>query len=54
MEGKDTGMHEGTGGAPITGTSFGPITREDSRKAIKILGGWSEIGADPWVMCIVQ
>ena len=54
MEGKDTGMHEGTGGAPITGTSFGPITREDSRKAIKILGGWSEIGADPWVMRIVQ
>ena len=28
MEGKDTGMHESTGGAPITGTSFGPITRE--------------------------
>ena len=26
LEGKDTGMHEGTGGAPITGTSFGPIT----------------------------
>ena len=32
-------MHEGTGGAPITGTSFGPITRESSREAIKILGG---------------
>ena len=32
-------MHEGTGGAPITGTSFGPITRENSREAIKILGG---------------
>ena len=32
-------MHEGTGGAPITRTSFGPITRENSRKAIKILGG---------------
>ena len=47
-------MNEGTAGAPITGTSFGPITREDSRKAIKILGGWSEIGADPWVMRIVQ
>ena len=28
---------------------------ENSRQAIKILGGaWSEIGADPWVMCIVQ
>ena len=39
MEGKDTGMHEGTGGAPITGTSFGPTTRENSRKAIKIIGG---------------
>ena len=39
LEGKDTGMHEGTGGALITGTSFGPITRENSRKAIKILGG---------------
>ena len=35
LEGRDTGMHEGTGGAPITGTSFGPITRENSRKAIK-------------------
>ena len=32
-------MHEGTGGAPITGTSFGPITRENSREAIKIIGG---------------
>ena len=32
-------MHEGTGGAPITGTNFGPITRENSREAIKILGG---------------
>ena len=30
-------MHEGTGGAPITGTSSGQITRENSRKAIKIL-----------------
>ena len=28
---------------------------ENSRQAIKILGGaWSEIGADPWVMRIVQ
>ena len=33
-------MHEGTGGAPITGTSFGPITRENSREVIKILGGF--------------
>ena len=32
-------MHEGTGGAPIDRTSFGPITRENSREAIKILGG---------------
>ena len=32
-------MHEGTGGAPIDHTSFGPITRENSREAIKILGG---------------
>ena len=32
-------MHEGTGGAPITRMSFGPITRENSRKAIRILGG---------------
>ena len=32
-------MHEGTGGAPITRMSFGPITRENSREAIKILGG---------------
>ena len=32
-------MHEGTGGAPITSTNFGPITRENSREAIKILGG---------------
>ena len=32
-------MHEGTGGAPITRTNFGPITRENSREAIKILGG---------------
>ena len=32
-------MHEGTGGAPITSTSFGPIIRENSRQAIKILGG---------------
>ena len=51
-------MHEGTGGAPINRTNFGPITRENSREAIKILGGgggaWSEIGADLWVMRIVQ
>ena len=48
-------MHEGTGGAPINCTNFGPITRENSREAIKILGGaWSEIGADLWVMRIVQ
>ena len=39
LEGKDTGMHEGTGGAPITGTSFRPITQENSREAIKIIGG---------------
>ena len=32
-------MHVGTGGAPITGTSFGQITREHNRKAIRILGG---------------
>ena len=32
-------MHEGTGGAPITGTSFGQIAQENSREAIKILGG---------------
>ena len=32
-------MHEGTGGAPITRMSFGPITRENSQEAIKILGG---------------
>ena len=32
-------MHEGTGGAPIDRTSFGPITRENSREAIKIVGG---------------
>ena len=32
-------MHEGTGGAPITSMNFGPITRENSREAIKILGG---------------
>ena len=32
-------MHVGTGDAPITGTSFGQITRENIRKAIKILGG---------------
>ena len=44
-------MHVGTGGAPITGTSFGPITRENSRGGG---GAWSEIGADPWVMRIVQ
>ena len=30
-------MHEGTGGATITGTSFRPITQENSREAIKIL-----------------
>ena len=35
----DAGLHEGTGGAPITSTNFGPITRENSREAIKILGG---------------
>ena len=35
----DADLHEGTGGAPITRTSFGPITRENSREAIKILGG---------------
>ena len=34
----DTGMHEDTGGVPITGTSFGPITRENSWDAINILG----------------
>ena len=40
---------------PINCTNFGPITRENSREAIKILGGaWSEIGADLWVMRIVQ
>ena len=32
-------MHEGTGGAPINRTNFGPITRENNREAIKILGG---------------
>ena len=32
-------MHERTGGAPITRTSFGPITRDNSREAIKILWG---------------
>ena len=32
-------MLEGTGGAPITRTSFGPVIRENSRTAIKILGG---------------
>ena len=32
-------MHEGTRGAPINRTNFGPITRENSREAIKILGG---------------
>ena len=32
-------MHEGTGGAPINCTNFGPITRKNSREAIKILGG---------------
>ena len=32
-------MHEGTGGAPINHTNFGPITPENSREAIKILGG---------------
>ena len=37
LKGKDTGMHEGTGGAPITGTSFRPITQENSREAIKTL-----------------
>ena len=37
-------MHEGTGGAPITGTSFGGGGG----------GAWSEISADPWVMRIVQ
>ena len=37
LEGKDTGMHEGTGDAPITCTSFRPITQENSREAIKIL-----------------
>ena len=35
LEGKDTGMHEGTGGAPI-------------------IRNRCEIGADPWVMRIVQ
>ena len=35
----DAGLHEGTGGAPIISTNFGPITRENSREAIKILGG---------------
>ena len=39
LEGKETGMHEGTGGAPITGTSFGPITQENSQEAIKMFGG---------------
>ena len=32
-------MHEGSGGAPINRTNFGPITRKNSREAIKILGG---------------
>ena len=32
-------MYEGTGGAPINRINFGPITRENSREAIKILGG---------------
>ena len=35
----DAGVHEGTGGAPINRTNFGPITRENSREAIIILGG---------------
>ena len=39
VEQKGAGVHEGTGGAPIDRTSFGPITRENSREAIKILGG---------------
>ena len=32
-------MHEGTGGAPINRTNFGPIIRENSREAIKFSGG---------------
>ena len=32
-------LDEGTGGAPIARTSFGPITRENSREAINIIGG---------------
>ena len=54
LEGKDTGMHEGTGGSPITGTSFGPITQENSREDIKILWGLVRNSADPWVKRIVQ
>ena len=46
----DADVHEGS-----NRTNFGPITRENSREAIKFSGGaWSEIGADPWVMRIVQ
>ena len=39
-----------SGVPPTTFISFGPITRENSWQAIKILG----IGADPWVMRIIQ
>ena len=35
----DASVHEGTEGAPINHTNFGPIIRENSREAIKILGG---------------
>ena len=35
----DTGLHEGTRGAPITAMSFRPITRENSLRAIKLLRG---------------
>ena len=38
MEGKDTGMHEGTGGAPITGTSFRPITEKIAGRLSKFSG----------------
>ena len=50
----DTGLHEGTRGAHITATSFRPIIQKITDKLSNFAVAWSEIGADPWVMRIVQ
>ena len=47
-------MHEGTGDAPLLVRASNQSPEKIARRLSKFSGSWSEIGADPWVMRIVQ